>query len=349
MEAAEPPATPQPRTAPQVAKANPLRRITYRAAIHEALWEALRRDERVFILGEDVEYGGVYGVTKGILEAFGPGRIVDTPIAETAIVGAATGAALFGMRPVAEIQFADFIAPAMDELVNMTAKYHYRTRWPVPLVIRAPSGAIIEAHGSTGPFHSQSPEAWFAHTPGLKVVVPATPFDAKGLLLAAIEDPNPVLFLEQKALYNLQGEVPEGYYTVPLGQAVMRRQGSDLSIVAYGALVPEALQAAETLAAEGVDVEVLDLRTLVPLDRAALLATVRKTGKVLIVHEAQRSAGFGAELAALIAQEAFEWLDGPVMRVTAPDIPTPSATALARFWYPDADKIVAAARELAAY
>jgi len=328
---------------------NRSRVISYRAAIREALWEAMRADRRVFILGEDVEYGGVYGITKGFLEEFGPQRVIDTPIAEAAIVGAATGAALFGLRPVAEIQFADFIAPAMDVLVNMTAKYHYRTRWPVPLVIRTPAGRILEAHGSTGPFHSQTPEAWFAHAPGLKVVVPATPADAKGLLLAAIEDPNPVLFFEQKALYNLRGEVPEGYYTLPLGEAVVRRAGNDLSIIAYGAMVQEALQAAESLAAEGLEAEVVDLRTLVPLDREAVLATVRKTGKVLIVHEANRTAGFGAELAALITEAAFEWLDGPVVRVTAPDTPTPSATPMARFWYPDAARIAEAARELAAY
>ncbi|MDQ7029617.1 MAG: pyruvate dehydrogenase complex E1 component subunit beta [Ardenticatenia bacterium] len=325
------------------------RQLTYRAAIREALFEAMRADERVVVLGEDVEYGGVYGITKGMLEAFGPRRVVDTPIAETAIVGAATGAALFGMRPVAEIQFADFIASAMDELVNMTAKYHYRTEWPVPLVIRAPSGAIIDPHGSTGPFHSQSPEAWFAHTPGLKVVVPATPYDAKGLLLAAIEDPNPVLFFEQKALYHRQGSVPAGYYTVPLGQATLRREGEDVSIVAYGAMVVEALAAAEMLAGEGIDVEVVDVRTLVPLDEETVLNSARKTGKVLVVHEANRTAGFGAELAARIVERAFEWLDAPVVRLTSPDTPTPSVRPLATFWYPNARRIAAAARELAAY
>lgn len=323
--------------------------LSYRGAIRDALRVALASDERVFLLGEDIEYGGVYGVTKDILDDFGPHRIVDTPIAETAIVGAATGAALFGMRPVAEIQFADFIAPAMDELVNMTAKYHYRTEWPVPLVIRTPAGAIIESHGSTGPFHSQSPEAWFVHTPGIKVVVPATAYDAKGLLLAAIEDPNPVLFLEQKALYNLREPVPDGYYTLPLGEAAVRREGRDLSIITYGAMVQESLDAADVLAGEGVDAEVVDLRTLVPLDREAVLATSRKTGKILVVHEANLSAGVGGEIAALIAQHAFEWLDGPVTRVAAPDTPTPSAKSLAEYWYPDATKIASAARKLAAY
>ncbi len=338
-----------PFTARATSPAGPERRLTYRAAIREALFEAMRRDGRVLVLGEDVEYGGVYGITKGMLETFGPRRVVDTPIAETAIVGAATGAALFGMRPVAEIQFADFIASAMDELVNMTAKYHYRTDWPVPLVIRAPAGAIIEPHGSTGPFHSQSPEAWFAHTPGLKVVVPATPYDAKGLLLAAIEDPNPVLFFEQKALYHRQGSVPEGYYTVPLGQAIVRREGSDLTIVAYGAMVVEALEAAAALAGEGIEAEVVDLRTLVPLDEETVLSSARKTGKVLVVHEANRTAGFGAEVAARIVERAFEWLDAPVLRLTSPDTPTPSAPPLATFWYPNARRIAAVARELAAY
>ncbi|GAP61937.1 2-oxoisovalerate dehydrogenase E1 component [Ardenticatena maritima] len=323
--------------------------MSYRAAIRDAIFTAFARDERVFLMGEDVSYGGVYGISKDLAETFGERRVIDTPIAEAAIVGAATGAALFGLRPIAEIQFADFIAPAMDILVNMTAKYHYRTRWPVPLVIRTPAGAIIESHGSTGPFHSQSPEAWFAHTPGLKIVVPSTPYDAKGLLLAALEDPNPVLYFEQKALYNLRGEVPEGYYTVPLGKAAVRREGDDLSIITYGALVAEALKAAEMLAAEGISVEVLDLRTLVPLDEEAVLATVRKTGKVLVAYEANMTCGFGAEVATRIWEHAFEWLDAPLVRVSAPDTPTPSAPQLARFWYPDAGKIAAAARDLAAY
>lgn len=309
--------------------------MSYRAAIRDGLRLSLQRDDRVFVLGEDVEYGGVYGITKGLLDEFGEHRVIDTPIAETAIVGAATGAALFGMRPVAEIQFADFIAPAMDELVNMTAKYHYRTGWRVPLVLRAPAGIIIEPHGSTGPFHSQSPEAWFAHAPGLKIVIPTTPYDAKGLLLAAIEDPDPVLFLEQKALYNLRGRVPAGYYTVPFGEAVVRRAGNDISIVTYGAMVQEALQAAEVLAGDNINVEILDLRTLVPLDREAVVRTVRKTNKILITHEANRTAGFGAELAALVAEEAFEWLDGPITRLTAPDTPTPSSRPMAEYWYPE--------------
>ncbi|MCI0398121.1 MAG: thiamine pyrophosphate-dependent enzyme [Chloroflexi bacterium] len=338
-----------PTATPPPPPAGPTRELTYRAAVREALLEVMERDERVFILGEDVEYGGVYGITREFLERLGPERILDTPIAEIAIIGAATGAALAGLRPVAEIQFADFIAPAMDLLVNMTARYHYRTETPVPLVIRAPAGAILTPHGSTGPFHSQNPEAWFAQSPGLKIVVPATPYDAKGLLLAAIADPDPVLFLEQKGLYNDKGPVPAGEYLVPLGQARLAREGSDLSIITYGAMVPQALLAAGLLAAEDVSVEVLDLRTLVPLDEEAVLATARKTGKVLIAHEATRLAGFGAELAALVAEKAFDYLDGPIVRVTAPDAPVPATLPLAEFHLPNAEKIAAAGRELAAY
>ena len=325
-----------------------MRERSYRAAIREALLEAMSADERVFLLGEDIEYAGVYGVTKGLVDKFGCDRVIDTPIAETAIVGGAMGAALMGLLPVAEIQFADFIAAAMDQLVNMVAKYHYRTRTPLPLVIRAPAGAILSTHGSTGPFHSQNPEAWFAHTPGLKVALPATPYDAKGLLLAAIADMNPVLFLEQKALYNEKGDVPEGIYTVPLGQARLAREGNDLSIITYGAMLSPALRAADLLDGE-VDVEVLDLRTIVPLDKEAVLTTARKTGKILIVHEATRTSGFGAELAALIAESAFEFLDGPIMRLSSPDAPVPAAPELAGYYLPDVNKIVTAVRRLSSY
>jgi pyruvate/2-oxoglutarate/acetoin dehydrogenase E1 component len=325
-----------------------MRELSYRAAIREALWEAMEADERVFVLGEDVEYQGVYGITRGFLDHFGSDRIIDTPLAETAIVGAAMGAALMGMRPVAEIQFADFIPAAMDQIVNMVAKYHYRTGDPAPLVIRAPAGAILSPHGSTGPFHSQNPEAWFAHTPGLKVVLPATAADAKGLLHAAIADPNPVIFLEQKALYNNKEAVAEGAYTTPLGEARLVRSGRDLSLITYGATTAQALEAVHELSPE-VDVEVLDLRTVVPLDKEAVLATVRKTGKALIVHEAGKTAGFGAEIAALLAEEAFEFLDGPVTRLTAADTPVPAALPLAEFCLPSPEKIVAAIRDLAAF
>jgi pyruvate/2-oxoglutarate/acetoin dehydrogenase E1 component len=253
------------------------------------------------------------------------------------------------MRPIAEIQFADFVTPALDLLFNMTAKYHYRTRTPVPMVIRAPAGAILSPTGSTGPFHSQSPEAWYAHNPGIKVVLPANPYDAKGLLHAAIDDQNPVLFLEQKGLYNLKGNVPEGKYVVPLGEANVVREGSDVSVITYGAMVPLALESAEILAAEGISIEVLDLRTIVPLDIEAVLATARKTGKVVIAHEATRTAGFGAELAALIAEEAFEYLDGPIVRVTAADVPIPAAPQLADYVLPNVTKLTAAIRKLEAF
>lgn len=328
-----------------------MRKVKYGDAIREALEEVMEADERVFVLGQDIEFGGVYNITKGLYEQFGHDRVINTPIAEIAIVGAAMGAALMGMRPVAEIQFADFISPAMDVLVNMVAKYHYRTRTPVPLVIRAPAGAIISPSGSsTGPFHSQNPEAWFAHTPGLKVVIPATPYDAKGLLHASIADSNPVIYLEQKGLYfKEEGDVPEGSYTIPLGTARLAREGQDLSIITYGAMVSQALEAAEAVTALGISVEVLDLRTLVPLDKKAVLETVRKTNKVIIVHEATGTAGFGAELAAIIAEETFEYLDGPIRRVAAPDIPVPSAPPLVKRFLPDAEKIVTAVKELVAY
>jgi 2-oxoisovalerate dehydrogenase E1 component beta subunit len=332
--------------------ANANRRQSYLEAIRSALWEEMEADERVFLLGEDIgTYGGVYKVTDGFLDHFGADRVIDTPIAESAIIGAATGAALMGMRPVAEIQFADFMACGFDQLVNMAAKIHYRWGAAVPLVVRAPAGATW---ASAGPFHSQSPEAWFAHVPGLKVVIPASPYDAKGLLKAAIRDPNPVVFLEQKYLYRrLKDSLPEDDYVVPLGTADVKRAGSDLSVIAYGAMVPLALEAAEDVAhngsGEGVDVEVVDLRSLVPLDEATVLDSVCKTGKAIVVHEAHRTAGFGGEVAARIAEAAFEWLDGPIVRVTAPDTPIPTHPTLEHEYLPNASKIAAAIRDLAAY
>ncbi|RME43750.1 MAG: alpha-ketoacid dehydrogenase subunit beta [Chloroflexi bacterium] len=322
--------------------------VTYLQAIRAALWEEMEADERVFLLGEDIgTYGGVYRVTEGFLEHFGEDRVIDTPIAETAIIGAAIGAALMGMRPVAEIQFADFIACGFDQLVNMAAKIYYRWRAPVPMVVRAPAGATW---ASAGPFHSQSPEAWFAHVPGLKVVIPSTPYDAKGLLKAAIRDPNPVVYLEQKYLYRrLKQDLPEEDYIVPLGTAHIKRPGSDLSLICYGSMVQMALQAAEEVAADGIDAEVVDVRTLVPLDEETILESARKTSKVVVIQEAPRTAGFGAEIAARIAEKAFEWLDGPVLRVTAPDTPIPSHPILEREYLPDAHKIADVVRELAAY
>lgn len=321
--------------------------ITYLQAISDALWEEMERDPSVFLLGEDIGvYGGAFKVTQGFLEHFGPKRVLDTPMAETAIVGAAIGAALMGMRPVAEMQFADFISCAFDELVNFAATNHYRWGGPVPIVVRAPSGGGVRA----GPFHSQNPEAWFVHTPGLKVVAPSTPYDAKGLLKAAIRDDNPVIFFENKYLYrHVKGEVPEEDYVVPIGVADVKREGADLSIITYGAMVHESLAAAEILAQEGVEVEVVDLRTLKPLDRETVLASARKTGKVLVVQEAQRLCGVASEVAALIAEEAFEWLDAPVMRITAPDTPVPYSPPLEDAFRPNAERIAQGLRELAAY
>jgi 2-oxoisovalerate dehydrogenase E1 component beta subunit len=321
--------------------------ITYLQAIHDALWEELERDEDVFLLGEDIGvYGGAFKVTEGLFQRFGPKRVLDTPMAETGIVGAAIGAALMGMRPVAEMQFADFITCAFDQLVNFAATNHYRWGGAVPIVVRAPSGGGLRA----GPFHSQNPEAWFVHTPGLKVVAPATPYDAKGLLKAAVRDDNPVIYFENKYLYrHAKGDVPDGDYVVPIGVADVKRAGEDISVVTYGAMVQESLLAAQQLAEEGVDVEVVDLRSLKPLDRETVLTSARKTGKVAVVHEACRTGGVGGELAALIFEEAFEWLDAPLVRVAAPDTPVPYSPPLEDAFRPDAGKILAALRELAAY
>lgn len=321
--------------------------ITYLQAISDALWEEMERDPNVFLLGEDIGvYGGAFKATKGFIDHFGPKRVLDTPMAETAIVGAAIGAALMGMRPVAEMQFADFISCAFDELVNFAATNHYRWGGAVPIVVRAPAGGGVRA----GPFHSQNPEAWFAHVPGLKVVAPSTPYDAKGLLKAAIRDDNPVIFFENKYLYrHVQGKVPEEDYVVPIGVADVKREGDDLTVVTYGAMVQESLAAAETLAGEGIDVEVVDVRTLKPLDRGTILNSARKTGKVAVVHEAYRSYGAGAELTALIAEEAFEWLDAPLVRIAAPDTPAPYSPPLEDAFRPDAGRIAGALRELAAY
>ncbi|MFQ5595093.1 MAG: alpha-ketoacid dehydrogenase subunit beta [Anaerolineae bacterium] len=321
--------------------------ITYLQAISDALWEEMERDPSVFLLGEDIGvYGGAFKVTKGFIDHFGPKRVLDTPMAETAIVGAAIGAALMGMRPVAEMQFADFISCAFDQLVNFAATNHYRWGGAVPLVVRAPSGGGVRA----GPFHSQNPEAWFAHVPGLKVVAPSTPYDAKGLLKAAIRDDNPVIYFENKYLYrHAKGEVPDEDYVVPLGVADVKRTGEDLTVVTYSAMVQESLAAAETLAEEGIEVEVVDVRTLKPLDRETILNSARKTGKVAVVHEAYRSYGAGGELAALIAEEAFEWLDAPLVRIAAPDTPAPYSPPLEDAFRPDANRIAVALRDLAAY
>jgi 2-oxoisovalerate dehydrogenase E1 component beta subunit len=318
--------------------------LTYLEAISDGLRTEMRRDESVFCLGEDIgAFGGAFKVTDGFAEEFGPERVLDTPLAENAIVGAATGAAIEGMRPVCEMQFADFIACGFDQLVNVAAKLHYRQRQSVPLVVRLPSGGGF----SGGPFHSQNPEAWFLQAPGLKVVAPATAADAKGLLASAIRDPNPVCFLEHKGLYrHVRDEVPEGEYTVQIGEARVAREGGELTVIAYGSSVPLAWAAAEALEE---DIEVLDLRTLCPLDTEAILASARKTGKVLIAHEATRACGVGAEVAALIGAEAFEDLDAPIRRLTAPDVPIPFSPPLEGEVLPQLDDMKEACRELLAY
>ena len=320
---------------------------TYLQAISDALRGEMRRDQRVFILGEDVGvYGGAFKVTLGFQEEFGPWRVIDTPLSETAIVAGATGAALMGLRPVAEMQFADFVSCAWDHLVTVAAKQHYRAGTPVPIVLRLPSGGGF----SGGPFHSQNPESSFAHIPGLKIVCPATPADAKGLLISAIEDANPVLYFEHKHLYRrIKGEVPEERYTTPFGKARLHREGDDVTVITWGAVVYTADDAAIRLEDDGVSVEVLDLRTLIPWDREAVLESVRKCSKVLVLHEDTRTGGFGAEIAATIAEEAFEDLDAPVRRIAAPDAPVPFSPPLEKAFIPQVDDVVAALRELAAY
>jgi 2-oxoisovalerate dehydrogenase E1 component beta subunit len=321
--------------------------LTHLEAIRQGIWEEMERDSSVFLLGEDIaEYGGAFKVTAGMLEKFGKDRVIDTPISESAIVGAAVGAALMGMRPVVEMQFMDFIACGFDQIVNMAAKIHYRWGAKVPMVIRGPSGAGV--HG--GPYHSQSNEMWFVHTPGLKVAVPSTAYDAKGLIKAAIRDDNPVIFYEHKYLYRrIKDDVPEGDYVVPLGKAVVRREGTDIAIITYGAMVWTALEAADELEKEGVSIEVLDLRSLLPYDEEAVLASVRKCNKVILLHEDTRIGGMAGELAALIAEKAFDHLDGPLVRITAPDTPVPFSPPLEEFFLPNAKKVASAARELAAY
>ena len=321
--------------------------LTYLEAIRQGLWEEMERDPAVFLMGEDIGvYGGAFQVTAGMLEKFGEDRVIDTPISETAIVGAAIGAALMGKRPVVEMQFMDFIASGFDEIVNMAAKLHYRWGAAVPIVIRGPAGAGV--HG--GPYHSQSNEMWFVHTPGLKVVAPASAHDAKGLMKAAIRDDNPVIFYEHKYLYRrIKDEVPEQDYVVPLGKALVRRQGTGIAVITYGAMVWTAMEAAVELEKEGVSLEVVDLRSLLPYDEETVLASVRKCSKVILLHEATRTGGMAGELAALIAEKAFENLDGPIVRVTAPDTPVPFSPPLEEYFLPNAAKLMEAARKLASY
>ena len=320
---------------------------TYLQAISDGLRQEMRRDQRVFVLGEDVGvYGGAFKVTLGFQEEFGPWRVLDTPLSETAIVGGATGAALMGMRPVAEMQFADFVSCAWDHLVTVAAKQRFRAGTPIPIVLRLPSGGGF----SGGPFHSQNPESSFAHIPGLKIVCPSTPEDAKGLLVSAIEDPNPVLFFEHKHLYRrIKAEVPDERYATPLGKARLHREGEDVAVITWGAMVYTATEAAQQLEGEDVSVEIVDLRSIVPWDKEAVLASVRKCSKVLVLHEDTRTGGFGAEIAATIAEEAFEDLDAPVKRIAAPDTPVPFSPPLEKAFIPQVDDVAAGLRELAAY
>lgn len=319
-------------------------------AIRQAMDEELARDERVFITGEDVgKRGGVFRATLGLFDKYGPERVIDSPLAELSIVGVGVGAALYGMRPICEIQFADFIHPAINQIVNEAAKMYYRSNgeWTVPMVIRAPYGGGI----SGGLYHSQSLEAIFAHVPGLKVVIPSNPADAKGLLKSAVRDPNPVVFFEPKKGYRLiKGDVPDGEHTVPIGPARVSRSGRDMSVFAYGMMHYYCLQAAQTLAGEGVEAEIVDLRTLYPVDKAAILDSVRKTGKALVVYEDNLTMGYGAEVAAIIADEAFTELDAPVKRLAAPDVPAvPFSHPLQDWFMPNPEKIAAAMRDLAGY
>ncbi|HEU5181938.1 MAG TPA: alpha-ketoacid dehydrogenase subunit beta [Candidatus Polarisedimenticolia bacterium] len=323
--------------------------ITYLEAIRQGLWEEMERDRRVFMLGEDIGvYGGAFKVTKGFLEKFGKERIIDTPIAESGIVGAAIGASLMGLRPVAEMQFIDFIACAFNQITNFAAKSRWRYGAGVPIVIRGPAGGGVRG----GPFHSQNPEMYFVHTPGLKVVAPGTTYDAKGMIKAAVRDEDPVIYLEHKYLYRLpriKEVLPEEDYTVPIGKAAVRREGTDISLITYGSMQLHCLDAAEALDKEGVSAEVIDLRTLLPLDADAIEATAKKTGKVLIVHEDTRTGGIAGEVTSLINERAFEYLDGPVLRVTSPDAPVPYSAALEDFFLPNTQKVMDAARKLAAY
>src|SRR5689334_7610451 len=331
----------------QVVNSRVMIQTTYLEAIRQGLWEEMESDPTVFCIGEDIGvYGGAFKVTDGFIHHFGPQRVIDTPIAESAIVGAAFGAALTGMRPVAEFQFMDFIGCAFNQIVNMVAKSHYRWGAPAPMVLRGPCGGGV--HG--GPFHSQNPEMYFVHTPGMKVVAPATPSDAKGLIKSAIRDNNPVLFLEHKFLYRrIKEEVPENGHTVPIGKARVHREGRDLSIITYAAMVHTAQEAADILAKEGIEIEIIDLRTLCPLDREAITRTVKKTNKVILLHEDTKTGGLAGELAAIINEEAFDDLDGPIVRITALDTPVPFSPPLERFFLPKVEDVVREARRLKAY
>jgi len=326
---------------------NGRREITYLEAVREAMVQEMRRDPEVFLMGEDVGvYGGAFGVSRGMLEEFGPERVRETPISEAAIAGAATGAALMGMRPIAEIMFMDFVTISMNQLVNQAAKIHFMFggKASIPLVLRAPAGSGTGAAAQ----HCQSLEALFMNVPGIKVVAPSTPYDVKGLLIASIRDNNPVIFMEHKLLYRTKGPVPEDLYSIPLGKAEVKREGRDLTVVAYSIMVPRALEAAGQLASEGIELEVVDPRSLKPLDRETIVESVCKTGRVLIVHESPVTGGVGGEIAAVIADsEAFDYLDAPIRRLAGLNVPIPYNRTLERAVVPQVEDIVAAARALA--
>jgi len=323
--------------------------LTYIKAINDAMRLAMREDPDVFVIGEDIGVlGGAFKATEGLLEEFGPGRVVDTPISESLIVGASAGAACVGLRPVAEMQFADFVSCGFDQVVNMAATLRYRHggKAKCPMVLRCPSGSGVRG----GLFHSQNPEAWFTRVPGLKVVAPATAYDAKGLLISAIRDDDPVIYFEHKYLYRrIKEDVPEEPYSVPIGKAALRSTGGDISMITYGSALYHCLAAAEDLEKEGVGVEVVDLRTLLPLDTDMILDSARKTGKVLIVHEDRLTGGIGGEIAAIIGEHAFDHLDAPVMRIAAKDTHNAFAESMEKFILPDKDKVLEAARRLAGY
>jgi len=321
--------------------------VTMLEAIRQAICEEMERDPTVVAIGEDIGvYGGAFKVTAGLLERFGWERVIDTPISETAIIGAAVGMSYQGLRPIAELQFIDFIACCFNQITNFAAKSHYRWGAPVPMVMRGPSGGGV--HG--GPFHSANPEMYFVHTPGLKVIYPSTAYDAKGLLKSAIRDNNPVLFFEHKFLYRrIKEELPTEDYTVPIGKAIVRREGRDLTIVTYAAMMHTSLEAAEELAKEGIEAEVVDLRTLLPLDKETILQSVKKTNKLLIVHEDTRTGGIAGEIAAVACEGAFEDLDGPILRVTAKDTPVPFSPPLEERFLPNLNDVISTARELARY
>jgi len=325
-----------------------MREITYAEAIKEAMSEEMRRDDKIIFLGEDIGvYGGAFGVSRGMLDEFGEDRILDTPISEMAITGAAVGAAMTGLRPIVEIMFSDFMTLAMDQLVNQAAKtrFQFGGQAMVPMVLRAPGGSGTGAAEQ----HSQSLEAWVCHVPGLKVVIPSTPYDAKGLLKSAIRDNNPVVFLEQKLLYRIKGEVPEpgNDYVIPLGKADIKREGTDLSIITYGRMVQRCLETAENFASEGIDIEVIDIRSLIPLDKKCIIESAKKTGKVVIVHEACQTGGYGGELSSVIVDsDAFFYLDAPVKRVGGLDVPIPYNPGLEAQVVPTVESISSAVREL---